>query len=96
MNVNCEYLREMGDGYRPLCKKHKFVVTAHCERCDLYTQRLKAQVEALKDYAHALELCMGESQLCEYCTFNGIDFNHDDIHCTIDFDGLRKKAGMEQ
>jgi predicted RNase H-like nuclease (RuvC/YqgF family) len=58
--------------------------------------RLKMQVEALKDYAHALELCMGESQLCEYCPSNGIDFEHNSIHCTIDFDGLRKKAGMEQ
>lgn len=58
--------------------------------------KLREQVEALKDYAHALKLCMGESQLCEYCTFNGIDFEHDDIHCTVDFDGLRKKAGMEQ
>ena len=48
------------------------------------------------NYAHALELCMGESQLCEYCPSSGIDFEHNDIHCTIDFDGLRKKAGMEQ
>lgn len=58
--------------------------------------KLKAQVEALKDYAHALELCLGESQLCEYCPSSGFDFEHDDIHCTVDFDGLRKKAGMEQ
>jgi hypothetical protein len=57
--------------------------------------RLKSQIEALKDYARALELCLGESQLCEYCPFNGIDFNHDDINCTIDFDGLRRKAGMD-
>jgi len=36
------------------------------------------------------------SNLCEYFTFNNIDFEHDDIHCTVDFDGLRKKAWMEQ
>jgi len=59
-------------------------------------ERLKRQVEALKDYAHALELCKERAYLCEYCTFNGIDFEHDDINCTVDFDGLRKKAGMEQ
>lgn len=35
------------------------------------------------------------SNLCEYSAFNNIDFEHDDIHCTVDFDGLRKKAGME-
>ena len=35
------------------------------------------------------------SNLCEYCTFNNIDFEHDDINYTVDFDGLRKKAAMD-
>jgi len=85
----------MGGGYRPACTRGKFTVVARCEKCDLRIKNLAKQVEALKEYAHALELCMGESQLCEYCTFNGIDFEHDDIHCTVDFDALRKKAGMD-
>ena len=58
-------------------------------------ENLAKQVEALKDYAHALELCRDKAYLCEYCTFNGIDFEQYDINCTIDFDGLRKKAGMD-
>jgi len=59
-------------------------------------ERLKMQVEALKDYAHALELCRNKAYLCEYCAFNGIDFDHDDINCTIDFDGLQKRAGCRK
>ena len=59
-------------------------------------ERLKMQVEALKDYAHALKLCKDQAYLCEYCTFNGIDFEHDNINCTIDFNELRKKAGMKK
>jgi hypothetical protein len=73
-------------------------IAEHAERIvrlEEENENLTKQVEALKDYAHALELCKGDAYLCEYCTFNSIDFEHDDINCTIDFDGLRKKAGMD-
>lgn len=44
MNVNCEYLKEMGGGYRPVCTRGKFTVVARCEKCDLRIKNLAKQV----------------------------------------------------
>ena len=90
-----------GASNRAALEESKFFRKANNELTEIIESRIREnenlakQIEALKDYAHALELCLGESQLCEYCPSSGIDFEHDDIHCTVDFDGLRKKAGMD-
>jgi len=90
-----------GASNRAALEESKFFRKINNELTEIIESRIREneslakQVEALKDYAHALELCLGESQLCEYCPSNGIDFEHDEIHCTIDFDELRKNAGMD-
>ena len=91
-----------GASNRAALEESKFFRKVNSELTEIIESRIREnenlakQVEALKDYAHALELCKERAYLCEYCPFSGIDFEHDDIHCTVDFDELRKKAGMEQ